>query len=32
MGWTEAGDVIISSMGKAIIGKVVTYDSARQGM
>ncbi len=30
MGWTEAGDVIISSMEKAIIDKVVTYDFARQ--
>jgi len=30
MGWTEAADVIISSMEKAIIDKVVTYDFARQ--
>ncbi|OAI51541.1 isocitrate dehydrogenase (NADP(+)) [Betaproteobacteria bacterium SCGC AG-212-J23] len=30
MGWTEAADVIIASMEKAIIDKVVTYDFARQ--
>ena len=30
MGWTEAADVIINSMEKAIIDKVVTYDFARQ--
>jgi isocitrate dehydrogenase len=30
MGWTEAADVIVSSIEKAIIDKVVTYDFARQ--
>jgi isocitrate dehydrogenase len=30
MGWMEAADVIINSMEKAIIDKVVTYDFARQ--
>jgi isocitrate dehydrogenase len=30
MGWTEAADFIISSMEKAIIDRVVTYDFARQ--
>jgi isocitrate dehydrogenase len=30
MGWTDAADVIINSMEKAIIDKVVTYDFARQ--
>jgi isocitrate dehydrogenase len=30
MGWTEAADIIISSMEKAIIDRVVTYDFARQ--
>ena len=30
MGWTEAADVIIKSMEKAIMDKVVTYDFARQ--
>ncbi|HUQ26688.1 MAG TPA: NADP-dependent isocitrate dehydrogenase [Burkholderiales bacterium] len=30
MGWTAAADVIINSMEKAIIDKVVTYDFARQ--
>jgi isocitrate dehydrogenase len=29
MGWTEAADLIISSMEKAIISKRVTYDFAR---
>jgi len=29
MGWTEAADVIISSMEKSILDKVVTYDFAR---
>ena len=29
MGWTEAADLIISSMEKAISDKVVTYDFAR---
>jgi isocitrate dehydrogenase len=29
MGWTEAADLIISSMGKAIESKKVTYDFAR---
>ena len=29
MGWTEAADVIIASMEKAILDKVVTYDFAR---
>lgn len=29
MGWTEAADLIISSMGKAILSKKVTYDFAR---
>ena len=29
MGWTEAADLIISSMEKAIGDKVVTYDFAR---
>lgn len=29
MGWTEAADLIISSMGKTISGKTVTYDLAR---
>ena len=29
MGWTEAADLIISSMEKAITDKVVTYDFAR---
>jgi isocitrate dehydrogenase len=29
MGWTEAADLIISSMAKAILSKKVTYDFAR---
>jgi len=29
MGWTEAADLIISSMAKAIVSKRVTYDFAR---
>ena len=29
MGWTEAADLIISSMGKSIASKQVTYDFAR---
>lgn len=29
MGWTEAADLIISSMGKSILSKKVTYDFAR---
>jgi isocitrate dehydrogenase len=29
MGWTQAADVIIASMEKAILDKVVTYDFAR---
>jgi len=29
MGWTEAADLIISSMDKAIADKIVTYDFAR---
>jgi isocitrate dehydrogenase len=29
MGWTEAADIIISSMKKAILSKRVTYDFAR---
>jgi isocitrate dehydrogenase len=29
MGWTEAADKIIESMGKAIQDKIVTYDFAR---
>ncbi|MFY7866751.1 NADP-dependent isocitrate dehydrogenase [Roseateles sp.] len=29
MGWTEAADLIIESMGKAILSKKVTYDFAR---
>ena len=29
MGWTEAADLIISSMEKAILSKKVTYDFAR---
>jgi len=29
MGWTEAADLIISGMGKAIAAKQVTYDFAR---
>jgi isocitrate dehydrogenase len=29
MGWMEAADLIITSMGKAILDKVVTYDFAR---
>ncbi|RMX14866.1 NADP-dependent isocitrate dehydrogenase [Vandammella animalimorsus] len=29
MGWTEAADIIISAMGKAISSKKVTYDFAR---
>jgi isocitrate dehydrogenase len=29
MGWTEAADLIISSMAKAIASKRVTYDFAR---
>jgi isocitrate dehydrogenase len=29
MGWVEAADLIISSMEKAIVDKVVTYDFAR---
>lgn len=29
MGWVEAADLIIQSMGKAIAGKKVTYDFAR---
>jgi isocitrate dehydrogenase len=30
MGWVEAADAIIQSMGKAIADKIVTYDFARQ--
>jgi isocitrate dehydrogenase len=30
MGWTEAADIIIKSIEKAIMDKVVTYDFARQ--
>ncbi len=30
MGWTEAADLIISSMEKSILSKKVTYDFARQ--
>ena len=30
MGWTEAADLIIESMGKSILSKRVTYDFARQ--
>jgi isocitrate dehydrogenase len=30
MGWTEAADAIITAMDKAIAGKRVTYDFARQ--
>ena len=29
MGWTEAADLIISSMEKSILSKKVTYDFAR---
>ena len=29
MGWGEAADLIISSMGRAIASKRVTYDFAR---
>jgi isocitrate dehydrogenase len=29
MGWTEAADLIVSSMEKAILAKTVTYDFAR---
>ncbi len=29
MGWTEAADLVISAMGKAILSKKVTYDFAR---
>ncbi|GBU09069.1 isocitrate dehydrogenase [Gammaproteobacteria bacterium] len=29
MGWTEAADLIIESLGKAILSKKVTYDFAR---
>jgi isocitrate dehydrogenase len=29
MGWTEAADLIIASMGRAILSKRVTYDFAR---
>ncbi len=29
MGWTEAADLIIASMGKSILSKHVTYDFAR---
>jgi isocitrate dehydrogenase len=29
LGWTEAADMIISSLGKAISSKNVTYDFAR---
>ncbi|MEJ6005277.1 NADP-dependent isocitrate dehydrogenase [Paucibacter sp. AS339] len=29
MGWTEAADLIIESMGKSILSKKVTYDFAR---
>ena len=29
IGWTEAADLIIDSLGKAILGKKVTYDFAR---
>ena len=29
MGWTEAADLIIASMEKAILDKIVTYDFAR---
>jgi len=30
MGWTEAADLIISSMEKSVLSKKVTYDFARQ--
>jgi isocitrate dehydrogenase len=29
MGWSEAADLIIAAMGKAIVSKKVTYDFAR---
>jgi isocitrate dehydrogenase len=29
MGWSEAADLIISAMGRAIVAKTVTYDFAR---
>jgi len=29
MGWTEAADLVISAMKKAILSKKVTYDFAR---
>ena len=29
MGWTEAADLIITSMEKSILSKKVTYDFAR---
>jgi isocitrate dehydrogenase len=29
MGWTEAADLVITAMGKAILAKTVTYDFAR---
>ena len=29
LGWTEAADLIITAMGKAINAKIVTYDFAR---
>ena len=29
MGWTKAADLIISSMGKSILSRKVTYDFAR---
>jgi len=29
MGWTEAADLVITSMEKAILAKTVTYDFAR---
>ncbi|MBW8778786.1 MAG: NADP-dependent isocitrate dehydrogenase, partial [Burkholderiales bacterium] len=29
MGWTEAADLIIASMERAILSKKVTYDFAR---
>ena len=29
MGWTEAADLVVSAMEKAILAKTVTYDFAR---
>jgi isocitrate dehydrogenase len=29
IGWTEAADLVVSSMEKAILAKTVTYDFAR---